>query len=190
MSSDADPPPGRVTELLHLWSGGDPDALDELLSIVYTELRAIARRQLARERGGHLLQPTALINEAYLKLAGQNRAQWMNREQFLAVASQVMRRILVDHARRVRAGKRGGGWKQVTFDENVWGEHNRIDVIELDTALQTLTGLHARQGRIVELRVFAGLTVEETATVLRVSPITVQRDWRLARAWLRRELTG
>jgi RNA polymerase sigma factor (TIGR02999 family) len=174
-----------VTALLHAWRSGDDSALDRLTPLVYDDLRRIAGRHLARERGGVTLQPTALAHEAYLRLARQERAAWQDRAHFLAVAALTIRRLLVERARRRRAAKRGGGALAVT-----WSEHDEpaaepgVDLVELDQALGRLAELSPRQGRVVELRFFGGLTVEETARVLDVSPATVKLDWQMARAWL------
>jgi RNA polymerase sigma-70 factor (ECF subfamily) len=178
-----------VTALLDHWSRGDRHALDRLLPLVYAELRRIAARQLRRERVGHTLQPTALVNEAYLRLVDQRRVDWRNRAHFFAVAAQMMRRILVDHARRHNAGKRGDGLQHVSIDEveaPAAGDH--ISVLALDQALGRLEKLDQGLAQIVELRAFSGLTIEEAAHVLNVSPSTAKREWRTAKAWLTREL--
>jgi RNA polymerase sigma-70 factor, ECF subfamily len=178
-----------VTALLDHWSRGDRDALDRLLPLVYAELRRIAARQLRRERAGHTLQPTALVNEAYLRLVDQRRVDWRNRAHFFGVAAQMMRRILVDHARRHNAGKRGDGLQHVSIDEvetPVAGD--QISVLGLNHALGRLEKLDQGLAQIVELRAFGGLTIEEAAHVLKVSPSTAKREWRTAKAWLTREL--
>jgi len=185
-----------VTTLLLAWSGGDRAALDALLPAVYAELRRQARRALDREPSGHTLQPTALVHEAYLRLAGQRRARWESRTQFYAVAAEVMRRVLVDHARSRLAAKRGGGAHYVTLSdaEDVGAgapgsaPEGGVDVLALDEALGRLAALDPAKARLVELRYFAGLSIPETAAALGVSPATVGREWAVARLWLRREL--
>ncbi|MCM3874984.1 MAG: sigma-70 family RNA polymerase sigma factor [Thermoanaerobaculia bacterium] len=185
------PSPGRVTELLVEWSRGDRDALEELVPLVYSELRKIARQRLSQERPDHTLVPTALVHETYLRLAGQKRAQWHGRAHFFAVSAQLMRRILVDHARARRTAKREGACFTVALGEaDAPLEQRGTDLLALDEALRDLEALDARQGRIVELRYFGGLTVEETARVLEISARTVKREWRMAKAWLGRELRG
>ena len=176
-----------VTGLLHRWQAGDSAALTELVELVHTELRRVARRQMRGERPDHTLQTSALINEAYLRLIDQRRVNWNNRAHFFAVAAQLMRRILVDHARSRGYLKRGGGAIKVPLDEAAAVEPARPpDLIALDDALTRLAGEDPRKARVVELRYFAGLTVEEIAQVLQVAPVTVMRDWSFARAWLRR----
>jgi RNA polymerase sigma factor (TIGR02999 family) len=177
-----------VTGLLIAWSGGDERALSALVETVYGELRRLARGYLRRERPDHSLPPTALVHEAYLKLVDQRRVQWQNRTQFFAIAAHQMRRILVDHARSHYALKRGAGLRVPLVDEDAAFEAPGVDVVALDQALERLASTYPRQSRLVELRFFGGLTVEETALVLDVSPITVKRDWALAKAWLYREL--
>jgi RNA polymerase sigma factor (TIGR02999 family) len=183
-----------VTALLVEWASGRGGALDRLLPMVYAELRRLAVGHLRRERRDHTLQPTALINELYLLLVQQHAATWQNRAHFFALASRLMRRILVDHARARQADKRGGGRTTVALDDNAeaasssGGADRSLEVLAVDEALGRLTALDAEQGRIVELRFFAGLNVEETAYVLDRSPRTVKREWRLAKAWLHREL--
>ena len=182
-------PATGVTELLIDWSNGDEQALDRLMPLVYSELKSIARRHLRREEARHTLQSTALVHEAYLRLVDQNRVRWQNRAHFFAVAGQLIRRILVDHARRRRAAKRGGAAQSLTLDQAVAGTGGRnVDLLALDEALTNLSELDAQQARVVELRYFAGLTVAESAEALGVSPATVQRDWTTARAWLFRQL--
>ena len=177
--------PGPVTQLLVAWTNGNRAALEELIPVVYPELRRIAGRYLRRERVGHTLQPTALVHEAYVKLIDQDRARWQNRAQFFGVAAQLMRRILVDHAREHAAEKRGGGVRPVTLvDAMAASPHRGIDVLALDEALARLMALYPEQGRLVELRYFGGLTIEETGEVLGISPATVKRQWTVARAWL------
>lgn len=180
-----------VTELLHAWSDGDKAALDQLVPVVYDELRRQASRYLRREAGSHTLQTTALVNEAYLRLVDQKHIRWQNRAQFFGIAAQLMRRILVDHARTKHRAKRGGGDLRVTLDEAMAIAANReIDLVALDAALNRLAQLDEQQSKVVELRFFSGLNVEETAAALSLSPATVKRDWSVAKAWLYRELTG
>jgi len=183
-------PPEGVTQLLVDWSKGDQKALDKLMPLVYSELRRLASNYLRRERQGHTLQPTALVNEAYLKLIDQRNAKWQNRAQFFGVSAQLMRRILVDHARAHQAGKRGGSDQQrlsITSAER-FVQKPEIDLLALHEALEELATLDSQQERIVELRFFGGLSIEETAEVLGVGHATVERDWKMARAWLRRAL--
>lgn len=183
-------PPHDVTQLLLDWGNGDAEALERLLPLVHDDLRRRARRFLARERPGHTLQPTAVVNEAYLRLIDQNRVQWQNRAHFLAVAAQMMRRILVDHARTRRREKRGRGVAPVPLDDiDVAAREPDLDVVALDDALEALARVDARQAAIVEQRYFGGMTIEETAQRLGISPATVKRDWEVARAWLYRELS-
>ena len=180
----------EITALLDAWGNGDRTALDALMPLVYTELHQMAHRQMQREPAGHLLQTSALVNEAYLKLAGEKEMHWKNRAQFFAVASQIMRQILVDYARTRCAEKRGGGMALLPLDEilNVT-EDGLEEFLILDEALHQLAAFDQRKSRVAELRFFGGLTVEEIATALSVSPITVMREWRLARAWLHDHLT-
>jgi RNA polymerase sigma factor (TIGR02999 family) len=180
------PPSSReVTQLLKAWGSGDTSALDQLLPIVYDELRAVAARYLRRERRDHTLQPTALVNEAYLRLIDQKQVNWQNRAHFVGVAAQIMRRLLVDHAKSHNRVKRGGGALKVTLDEAVALSQERADdLVALDEALTALAAFDERKSRIVEMKYFGGLSVEETAEVLKVSVITVARDWKLAKAWL------
>jgi RNA polymerase sigma factor (TIGR02999 family) len=179
-----------VTALLIACGNGEEQARSILMEAVYGELRRIAGAYLQRERAEHTLPPTALVHEAYLRLVDQNRVRWRNRAHFFGIAAQQMRRILVDHARAHRAAKRGGGATIPLSNIDVAGSPPEVDVLELETALEKLAALDPRQSRLVELRFFGGLSVEETATVLGVAPITVKRDWALARAWLYRELGG
>jgi RNA polymerase sigma factor (TIGR02999 family) len=178
-----------ITALLIEWGHGKREALDELTPLVYRELRQLAKRQLRRERPGHTLQSTGLVHEAYLKLVDQKRAEWRDREHFFAVAAQVMRHILVSHARARGALKRGAGQTLLAFDEAVglpgWRD---VDLIALDDALNALLQLDPQKGRIVELRFFSGLSIESTAKIVGISAATVKREWNLARAWLHREL--
>jgi RNA polymerase sigma factor (TIGR02999 family) len=170
---------------------GRRGALDELLAAAYPELRRIAAAHLRREREGHTLQPTALVHEAYVRLVDQRDVEWQNRAHFLGIAAQAMRRILVDHARRRQAGKRAGGLTRVTLDDAWMSPKERdVELVALDDALSTLAARDVELSRLVELRFFGGLTIEETAEVLGVSTATVERDWAVARAWLRREMSG
>jgi RNA polymerase sigma factor (TIGR02999 family) len=181
---------GPVTALLKRWRQGDSAALEKLLPLVYGELRRIAARQLRRERLNHTLQPTALVHEVYLKLVDQHRIEWQNRAQFFGVAAQLIRRILVDHARSRRTVKRGAGALTVTLDDAVSEPARRdIDLVKLDDALLSLATKDEQQSRVVELRFFGGLSIEETAEVLRISPSTVKRDWVAAKAWLYRDMS-
>ena len=186
----AEPPTHDVTQLLEDLSAGKEHALDDLMPLVYRELRRQAAGYLRRERQNHTLQPTALVNEAFLKLVQQRNVRWQNRAHFFGVASQAMRRILVDHARTHRREKRGGDAAKVTLDDAVIGAQSRsIDLLALDEALERLGQLDERQVRVVELRFFGGLSVEETAEALRISPATVKREWSMARAWLHSQLS-
>jgi RNA polymerase sigma-70 factor, ECF subfamily len=179
-----------VTELLRAWGAGDAAASDALVPLVYTELRRQARRALRREGEGHTLQATALVHEAWLRLDGQHHARWESRSQFLAVAAQTMRRVLVDHARTRKALKRGGGGTLVTLGDegHEVAAPDSVDVLALDEALARLAELDPRKARLVELRYFAGLSIPEAAAALGVSLATVGREWAVARMWLRREL--
>jgi RNA polymerase sigma factor (TIGR02999 family) len=180
-----------VTQLLTNWSNGDKQALEQLIPLVYGELRRLAERYLRRERPGHTLQSTALVHEAWMKLAGQRNVQWQNRAHFFGVAAQLIRRILVDHARNRHAAKRGGHACILSLDDMVETPGRRgLDLVALDDALEGLAKVDARQARMVELRFFAGLSIEETAEVLHVSPATVKREWVSAKAWLYREMGG
>jgi RNA polymerase sigma-70 factor, ECF subfamily len=181
------PSSGEVTVLLQQISAGDSSAIDRLIPLVLQELRALARLQLRRERAGHTLQPTALVNEAYLRLVSDQARNWHNRAHFIGVSVSVMRRILIDYARRKQALKRGGGEDAVTEAEDyaAFSYEQADELIALNTALHRLREMNSRQGQVVELRYFGGLSVEETAEVLNVSPITVKRDWVTARAWLK-----
>lgn len=182
--------PGEVTGLLLAWRQGERDALDRLIALVYGELHRMAERYLRGERPGHTLQPSAIVNEAYLRLLGRQGADWQNRAHFFAVAAQSMRRILVEHARRRDTKKRGGQGARYLLDTVVLTEPRAVDLIAVDDALSKLTDLDSEQGRVVELRFFGGLTEDETAEVLEVSPATVHRKWLLAKAFLHRELSG
>jgi RNA polymerase sigma factor (TIGR02999 family) len=183
--------PNDITQLLVDWSKGDKLALDGLMPLVYDELHRIAGRYLRREREGHTLQTTALINEAYLRIVDQNRVNWQSRAHFFGVAAQMMRRILVDHARSHLYAKRGGGAQKLTLDEAIATPQERdLDLVALDDALTTLAQVDPQQSRIIELRFFGGLTIEETAEVIGISPATVKRDWNMAKAWLYGELSN
>ncbi len=186
MASD---PPGEVTQLLQELQRGNADAARRLIPLVYEELRRLAGHHMRDERPDHTLQPTALVHEAYLRLADQDRVEWAGRTHFIAVASTAMRRILLDHARRHRAEKRGGGRKTTLVESLAVAASREIDMLALDDALTRLEARDPRQGRIVELRYFGGLSIEETAAALSISPTTVKREWRFARAWLHRELS-
>ena len=180
----------QVTTLLAKWSDGDGAAMEELAPLVYDELRRLARGQMSREREDHVLQATALVNEAFLRLVDIHHVQWRNRTHFFAMAARLMRRILVDHARARAFRKRGGGAPHVTFDENLISPQTTPhDLVALDEALNTLAAVHERKARVVELRHFGGLSVDETAGVLDISPETVMRDWKFAKNWLLRELS-
>ena len=182
--------PQEVTQLLSDWGKGDRSALDKLFPLVQSELRRIAQRQMSQERPGHTLQATALVNEAYLKLAGQQGFDWHNRAHFFAVCAQVMRHILIDHARAHARDKRGGGAIQVSLNEALAvAEDQAAHFIALDDALRVLEGLDPQKGKIVELRYFGGLGIEEAAEVLNISPRTVRREWQRAKAWLYRMMT-
>jgi len=190
LNGPMNPIPEDLTGLLESWQKGNPQSQERLLEAVWGELHHLARIYLANERRNHTLQPTALVNEAYLRLAGQKRISWQNRAQFFGVAAQAMRRILVDHSRRQRADKRGGDVLKVELDEaRDLPIEPAVDLLELDQALTALAAVDATQSRLIELRFFAGLTIRETATVLAISPATVKREWSLARAWLFRHMT-
>jgi RNA polymerase sigma factor (TIGR02999 family) len=181
--------PHDVTGLLHEWRQGDKTAFDKLMPVVYGEMRRIAHRYMQKERSGHTLQTTALINEAYVRLVGQQEIEWQNRAHFFAVTAQVMRRVLIDHARRLHYAKRGGGALHVSLDDAaVMSNERATELVALDEALILLAELDPRKSRVVELRYFGGLSLEETADVLEISLMTVRRDWRAAKAWLYREL--
>ena len=185
---------GDISKLLRSWSDGDRSALERLTPIVYDELHRLARRYMKGERPGHSLQTTALVNEAYIRLVGYKRMQWQNRAHFFAVSAQLMRRILVEHARRHNL-KRGGGVPHVSLEETATVGADRAtdpgsQLVALDDALNALARFDARKAQVVEMRFFGGLSVEETAEVLKVSPVTAMRDWNTAKAWLYRELTG
>jgi RNA polymerase sigma factor (TIGR02999 family) len=183
--------PKEVTELLLAWSRGDESALEKLIPLVHAELRRLAKRYMGRERAGHTLQTTALINEAYLRLIHSKNVRWQNRAHFFAVSAQLMRRILVDFARSRHYQKRGGGAQKVSLDQALEISDERgAELIALDDALSALDKLDARKSQVVELRFFGGLSVEETAEVLKVSPDTIMRDWKMAKVWLLRAMSG
>lgn len=183
--------PQEITQLLLSWSKGDGSALDQLIPLVYPELRRMARAYMNREKSGHTLQTSALINEAYLRLVNQQEIAWQDRAHFYAVSAQIMRHILVDHARRYRRDKRGGGAEHLPLDETPVGCNERaVELMALDDALTRLAAIDARKSQIVELRFFGGLTVDETAEVMKLAPITIMREWRAAKAWLGREVSG
>ncbi|MGI8638357.1 MAG: sigma-70 family RNA polymerase sigma factor [Pyrinomonadaceae bacterium] len=184
-------PSRSITKMLRAWGGGSGEALEELMPLVYDELHRQAARYLRRERPNHTLQTTALINEAYLKLIDQREVNWESRTHFFAIAAQAMRRILVDYARKKHRGKRGGALDALSLEQAalVASDEKSVDLIALDEALTRLAAEDEQQARIVELRYFSGLTLEETAKALRISPATVSRDWDMAKAWLHRELT-
>src|SRR6266508_2171439 len=180
----------EITQLLVAWGAGDQVALEKLTPLVYQELRRLAKRYMARENAGHILQPTALVNEAYLRLIEQKQVRWQNRAHFFGISAQLMRRILVDMARASRQTKRGGAARQVALDEAlVISDAPGEDVVALDEALQTLAAMDARKSRVVGLRFFGVLGVEEPADVLHISPENVLRDWKLAKVWLHRKLS-
>ena len=182
--------PEGITQLLVRWNGGDKTALDQLMPLVQSELRRLAGNYLRRERPGHTLQPTALVNEAYLRLVDQKKANWQNRAQFYGIAAQLMRRILVDHARQHNAAKRGGSDQQrlsITSAHDV-SDKPDLDLLALHEALEELAASDPQQGRIVELKFFGGLSIEETAEVMHLGHATIERDWKMARAWLRLKL--
>ena len=184
-----DTSPHNVTQLLVDWSHGDPGALEKLTPLVYDELRRLAGRYLRQERSGHTLQSTALVHEAYMKLVGQNNVRWQNRAHFFGIAAQMIRRILVDYARARKADKRGAGAERLSLDEAIALPGGQdLDLVALDDALEGLAKIDARQSRLVELRFFAGLTIEETAEVMQMSLATAKRDWVSAKAWLSREV--
>jgi RNA polymerase sigma-70 factor (ECF subfamily) len=181
----------RVTQLLINWRNGDKAAFDQLMPLVYEELRRLARRFMGKERRDHTLQTSALINEAYLRLVDQTAANWQNRAHFFAVAAQVMRHILIDHARSYKYEKRGGGAQKVPLDEAaVFSEERVAELVALDDALTSLSALDLRKSQIIELRFFGGLSIEETAEVMGLSPTTVQREWRATKSWLQRFIEG
>ncbi len=181
----------EITQLLAEWREGNQAALDELYPLVYDELHRLARRYMSRERKGHTLQTTALINEAYVRLVDQRNVQWANRSHFFAISAQIMRRILIDHARRYAYAKRGGGARQVSLDETATVIHDDLaEFLRLDEALKSLAELDPRRSQVVELKYFGGLNNDEIAGVLKISKNTVIRDWNMARAWLHSQLAG
>ena len=183
------PLPHQITKLLNDWSNENPAALEQLMPLVYSELHRLARRHMRQQNPNHTLQTTALIHEAYLRLVADSSKQWENRAQFYGVAAKAMRHVLVDHARTRQAAKRGGGWQAVPLEQGIAISDERlVGLIALDEALGRLSKLHSRQSDVIDLRFFGGLSVEETATILRVSPETVMLDWRAAKAWLHKEL--
>ena len=187
----ADPDPGstaRVAQLLSDWANHDPSAREQLVPMLYGELRRLAHHYMRGERAGHTLQTTALVNEVYLRLAGIEHLQWRDRAHFFAMAATLMRRVLVDYARQRGRDKRGGGVSITSLDENAAMPEAAVDVVALDQALERLAAIDPQQGRVVELRFFAGMSVEETAVALGISPATVKRDWATARLWLYNEL--
>lgn len=185
------PSPQQVTQLLVAWSGGDQAARDELMPLVYEELRRLAHQYLRRERRGHTLQTSALVHEAYVRLVDQTSIKWQGRAHFFGIAARLMRQVLVDYARTRRYAKRGGNARRVSLDEAlIVSKERAAEVVALDDALKSLAEIDPRQSQIVELRFFGGLSIEETAEVLAVSPGTVMRDWTLAKAWLRRAITS
>jgi RNA polymerase sigma factor (TIGR02999 family) len=184
-------PTNQVTKLLQGWQGGDAKALDALLPLIYDELKRVARNYLRHERPDHTLQSTELVHEAYFRLVGQDLPQWESRAHFFAIAAKFMRQILVDYARRQRASKRGSGACMLTLDHaGGLPQRNEVDVVALDEALIALAEVDSRQSRVVELRFFAGLSLQETSEVMGIATATVQRDWTAARAWLYREISG
>jgi len=185
------PVPENVTELLVAWGNGDAAARDQLMPLVYRELHRLAHHYMNRERPGHTLQTSALVNEAFVRLIDQKEVRWQNRAHFFGIAAQMMRRILVDYARSRHYAKRGGSAQQVSFDEALFVSDERAhEVIALDDALKDLAKFDQRKSQIVELRFFGGLSIDETAELLKVSPGTVMRDWTLAKAWLRKQIVG
>ena len=186
----APPPRAQISQLLQAWTRHDPAARDALVPIVYDELHRLAHHYMRGERAGHTLQTTALVNEAYLRLADVEQLHWTDRAHFFAMAATMMRRILVDHARAHARDKRGGGVVMTSLDADLAAPARDIDVLALDEALERLAQIDPRQARLVELRYFAGLTIDEAAEALRISPGTLKREWVIARAWLFRELQG
>ncbi|PYS99490.1 MAG: RNA polymerase subunit sigma-70 [Acidobacteria bacterium] len=181
----------EITRILRAWSGGDREAVDSLMPLVYDELHKVAAQYLRKQRPDHTLQPTALVNEAYLKLIDISSVSWQDRAHFFAVASQTMRHVLVDHARSRKRDKRGGGAQKVSLDEAIsFSQGNEVDLLSLDESMRELAAMDEQQSRIVELRFFGGLTVEETAVVLHISPATVKREWRIAKAWLHNRMSS
>jgi RNA polymerase sigma factor (TIGR02999 family) len=187
----ASSPPKQVTQLLAAWGRGDETARDELMPLVYEELRRLAHKYIRQERPGHTLQTSALLNEAYLRLVDQKNIQWQDRAHFFGIAARLMRQVLVDYARKRGYAKRGGDARRVSLDDAMIVTQERAaEVVALDDALRSLAAIDPRQSQVVELRFFGGLSIDETAKVLAVSPGTVMRDWTLAKAWLRRAVTS
>jgi len=184
------PTPHEVTQLLRAWSAGHQEALEKLIPLVYDELHRLARHYMGRERSGHILETSALVNEAYLRLVDASQVNWQNRAHFYAISAGLMRRILVDFARASQSRKRGAGARALPLEEGLEAPEERLDLAALEDALQALEALDPRKGRVVELRFFGGLSVEEAAEILEVSPETVKRDWKLAKVWLLREMGG
>ena len=181
----------EITRILRAWSGGDREAVDDLMPLVYDELHKVASQYLRKQRSDHTLQPTALVNEAYLKLIDISTVSWQDRAHFFAVASRTMRHVLVDHARGRNRDKRGGGAQKLSLDDAVAFANSReVDLLSLDEAMSDLATIDDQQSRIVELRFFGGLTVEETALVLHISTATVKREWRIAKAWLHKRISN
>ena len=184
-----DPPQHEVTDLLIAWSNGDEVAREQLMAVVYQELHRLAHHYMKRESPGHTLQTSALVNEAFLRLVDQRDVKWKNRAHFFGIAAQMMRRILVDYARSRRYAKRGGGVKEISLEEAIVSDERSAEIVALDETLGRLAEIDQRKSQIVELRFFGGLSIEEAAEVLDVSPGTVMRDWTMAKAWLRREIS-
>ena len=184
-----DPPQHEVTDLLIAWSNGDEVAREQLMAVVYQELHRLAHHYMKRESPGHTLQTSALVNEAFLRLVDQRDVKWKNRAHFFGIAAQMMRRILVDYARSRRYAKRGGGVKEISLEEAIVSDERSAEIVALDETLERLAEIDQRKSQIVELRFFGGLSIEEAAEVLDVSPGTVMRDWTMAKAWLRREIS-
>lgn len=183
-------PSGKITQLLQDYRKGDAKALEALIPQVYEELHRLAKNYMRKENAGHTLQPTALLNEAFVKISNGVNVDWQDRAHFFAVSANIMRRILTDHAKAKKSQKRGGKGARITFDEKIhWNEDDGPDLLELDRLLTRLAGVDERQARVVELRYFAGLSVEETAEALKSSPATIKRDWAMAKLWLFRELS-
>lgn len=180
-----------ITDLLREWGGQGPRGLEDVIARLYPQLRALAERQMRRERDGHTLQPTALVGELYLQLAKQHGGEWESRQHFFSFAAMLMRRILIDHAKGALSAKRGGDWERIPLSDDLpWATNSREDILALDAALEKLQQSDARKVRVVELRVLLGCTAAETAEILEISKATADRDWTLARAWLFRELQG
>ena len=190
LMTNAASPSHEITQLLLDWNEGKPDVLEKLMPLVYKELRRLARQYLNKERAGHTLLTTDLVHEAYLRLIDQTRVQWQNRAHFFGIAAQLMRRILVDHARGKKRMKRGDGAQRISLDEAATASlDSKVDILAIDEALGRLAEFDERKAKVVELRFFGGLEIEEAAVFLNLSPITVSRDWKLAKAWLHRALS-